>query len=89
MMLVEAVVIDATHLELKKPLSGKVGKRYIISIFDPESERKEALKQLEAAYLSMTDEQRQLEIDLAEEGLRGQPDFLEQFVNEEEENWWQ
>ncbi len=82
MTLVEAIMIDATHLELKKPLSGKTGKRYIIQIFDPEAERKEALKQLEAAYLSMTDEQRQLEIDLAEEGLQGQPDFLEQFVNE-------
>lgn len=56
---------------------------------EPEAERKEALKQLKAAYLLMTGKQRQLEIDLAEEGLQGQPDFLEQFVNEEEDSWWE
>jgi hypothetical protein len=89
MISVEAIMVDATHLELKTPLLKGIGKRYIIHIIDPEEEWKESTEQLKAAYLSMTNEERTREIDLAEEGLQGHPEFLDQFVNEEEDRWWE
>lgn len=35
----------------------------------------------------MTDKERTQEIELSEEGLQGQPKFLDQFANEGEEKW--
>jgi len=39
----------------------------------------QALRELESAYLTMTPEERQQEIALAEEGLQGQPSIVEMF----------
>ena len=89
MISVEAIMIDATHLELKTPLPESIGKQYFVHIIDPAEEWNKAIRQLKAAYLSMTDEEKAREIDLAEEGLQGQPEFLNQFSNEEEERWWE
>ena len=88
MISVEAIMIDERRLELKMPFPEGIGKHYIIHIVEPEEERKETIRRLKDAYLSMTDKERAQEIELAEEGLHGQPKFLDQFANEGEEKWW-
>jgi hypothetical protein len=80
---VEAIALDDRHLELKKSLPIGVGKRLMIQILSSQKERALLLKQLEQAYLSMSDEEKQMEIEIAEEGLQGQPDIDTQFPGEE------
>jgi hypothetical protein len=47
------------------------------------------LHELKAAYLTMSEQERQAEVALAEEGLRAQPDMAEAFPGEAEWPWWE
>ena len=86
---VEAIALDDQHLELKEPLPQNIGKRFLIKILSPIVEHSDQLKQLEEAYLTMSEEERNRELDLAEEGLQLQSDLNEQFPDEEDELWWE
>jgi prevent-host-death family protein len=52
-------------------------------------EQGQALRELRAAYLTMSEQERQVEIAHAEEGLRGQISPDEAFPDEEEWPWWE
>lgn len=84
----EAVVVDATHLELKRPLPLSPGERLLIQIV-VESEEEHLLRELEAAYLLMSEQERQEEITLSEEGLLGASEPAMAFPGEEEWPWWE
>ena len=86
---IEAVVLDATHLELKTPLPEAVGQRLLIHIVLPDEEQQPLLRELQAAYLTMSEQERQAEIALAEEGLRGQLSPTGEFPEEPEWPWWE
>ena len=89
MKTLEAIVLDATHLELKTLLSEAPGRRLLIQIVALDEEQGHLLRELEAAYLAMSERERQAEVDLAEEGLYGQPDPAEAFPGEDEWPWWE
>ena len=86
---VEAVVLDATHLELKVPLSNIAGQRLLVHIIPLERESSHLLYELEVAYLTMSEQERRTEIALAEEGLHGELTPTEAFPGEEEWPWWE
>lgn len=86
---IEVVVVDATHLELKTPLPGVVGQRLLIHIVPLDEEQRLLLRELQAAYLTMSEEERHAEIALAEEGLYGQLSPAEAFPEEGEWPWWE
>lgn len=88
MEIVEAIALDNKHLELKRPLSADIGKRLYIQVLSPQMERSHQLRQLKEAYLTMTEKEKELESNLAEEGLRAQSTLGDQFP-EEEDNWWE
>ncbi len=88
MKAIEAVVLDATHLKLKTPLPEVAGQRLFIHIV-PFREEQERVRELQAAYLTMSEEERQAEVALAEEGLYGQLSPIEAFPGEDEWPWWE
>ncbi len=53
------------------------------------AERRQALHELRAAYLTMSEQERHAEIAHAEEGLRGQLSPDEAFPSEEKWSWWE
>lgn len=85
----EAIVLDAMHLELKTPLPEAPGQRVLIQIVSPSEEQEHLLSKLKAAYLTMSEREREAEVILAEEGLRGQPNLAETFPEEDEWPWWE
>ncbi len=85
----EAVVLDATHLELKTPLPEAPGQRLLIQIVSPSEEQEHSLSKLKAAYLAMSEQEREAEVAMAEEGLYGQPDLAETFPEEDGGPWWE
>ena len=88
MITIEAIALDATHLELQTPLPQAIGQRVLVHIVTALEERAHLLRELESAYRVMSVQERQAEIALAEEGLRGQPDIIAEFTGEDEATWW-
>lgn len=89
MDVIEAIVISPTHLQLKTPVSEEPGQRVFVTISAPDAQPGERLAELRAAYLAMTDENRQAEITWAEEGLQGQPPAAIEFPYEDDSSWWE
>jgi len=89
MKAIEAVVLDATHLKLKTPLPEVAGQRLFIHIVPFREEQERLVRELQAAYLTMSEEERQAEVALAEEGLYGQLSPIEAFPGEDEWPWWE
>lgn len=85
----EAVIVDATHLELKTPLLETVGQRLLVHVVPLRKSPERTLRELEAAYRNLSEEERQAEIALAEEGMWGQLAVEEAFPEEEEWPWWE
>jgi hypothetical protein len=83
---IEAVIVDATHLELKTPLLETIGQRLLVHIVPLPESPERTLRELEAAYRNMSEQERQAEIALAEEGMWGQLP-VEAFSEEEEWSW--
>ena len=86
---VEAIALDDKHLELKKPLSKYIGKHFFINILSSQEERSHLLRLLKKAYMSMNKEDRKEEVEIAEEGLKGQPNLEFLFPNEKDDKWWE
>jgi hypothetical protein len=89
MTMIEAIALDATHLELQTPLPQVAGQRLLVCIMTASEERAHLLRELESAYQVMSIQERQAEIALAEEGLQGQPDVITEFAGEDEATWWE
>lgn len=89
MSVIEATVVSPTHLELKTPVPAKPGQRVLVTITAPDAQPGEKLAELRAAYLAMTDEDRQAEMAWAEEGLQGQPPPAVEFPDEGDAPWWE
>jgi len=89
MNVIEATVISPTHLELKTPVPVKTGQRVFVTITAPDAQLGEKLAELQAAYLAMTDEERQAEMTWAEEGLQGQLPPTIEFPDEGDTPWWE
>lgn len=89
MKAIEAVVLDATHLELKTPLPEVAGRRLLIHVVPFRDEQERLVRELQAAYLTMSEEEREAEVALAEEGLYGQLRPTEAFPGEDEWPWWE
>lgn len=86
---IEATALDSTHLELKRPLPESWGQRLLVRIIPVPAEPGHLLRELRAAYLTMSEQERQAEIALADEGLWAQPDLAEAFPEEAEWPWWE
>jgi hypothetical protein len=86
---IEAVVLDATHLKLKTPLPDVAGQRLFIHIAPFRDEQERLVRELQTAYLTMSEDERQAEVALAEEGLYGQLSLMEAFPGEDEWPWWE
>jgi hypothetical protein len=84
----EATSLNSTHLLLKQSLPKHWGKRLLVRIAPIPAET-EHLRELEAAYLTMSEQERQTEVAIAEEGLQAQPDLSEIFPEEIECPWWE
>lgn len=52
-------------------------------------EQERLVRELQAAYLTMSEDERQAEVALAEEGLYGQLSPSEAFPGEDEWPWWE
>ena len=89
MKAIEAVVLDATHLQLKMPLTEAAGQRLLIHVVPFREEQERLVRELQAAYLAMSEEEREAEVTLAEEGLYGQLSPSEAFPGEDEWPWWE
>jgi hypothetical protein len=89
MKVIEAVVLDATHLELKTPLPEVTGRRLLVHVVSPGEEQELLARELQAAYLTMSEEEQQAEVALAEEGLYGQLSPAEAFPEEDKWQWWE
>lgn len=86
----EAVVVDRTHLTLLCPLPEGWGERLLVVRIAPVLEESERLlHELKSAYVTMSEQERQAEIAMAEEGLRAQQDLTEAFPEEIEWPWWE
>jgi hypothetical protein len=89
MNVIEATVVSPTHLELETPVPAEPGQRVLVTITAPDSQPGEKLAELRAAYLAMTDEDRQAEMTWAEEGLQGQPPPAVEFSDDGDTSWWE
>ncbi len=89
MKAIEAIVLDTTHLELQTPLPEVAGQRLFIHIVPFGEEQERLVRELQAAYLTMSEEERREEVALAEEGLHGQLSPTEAFPGEDEWPWWE
>ncbi len=85
--IINAVAVDEKHLELKEPLSKEAGKKFKIAIILEQQNREQTLERLEKAYLSMSDDERKSESELAEEGIFASPDLDDHL--EESDKWWE
>ncbi len=85
----EATVLDSTHLALRRSLPENWGQCLIVRITPVLTEPEHLLRELRAAYLTMSEQERQTEVSLAEEGLAAQPDLAEAFSEKAEWPWWE
>jgi len=85
----EVTILNSTHLALRRPLPASWGQRLLVRIIPVSTEPGHLLRELEAAYLAMSEQERQAEVALAEEGLWAQPDPVEAFPEEDEWPWWE
>lgn len=85
--ILEAVAIDATHLELREPLPQRAGKNFKIAILAASQNHEQLFDKLKRAYLTMTTAEKNFEVRLAEEGLANAPAL--DFENSEAEKWWE
>ncbi|MCL4706277.1 hypothetical protein KJ068_14000 [bacterium] len=83
--ILEVVVMDETHLELKDPLPQGVGKKIKIAILATSQNHEHALEKLKHAYLTSTKAEQAFEVKLAEEGLATAPGL--EIENGEAEKW--
>lgn len=88
-IITKASALDDTHLELDKALPEGFGRRMLVRVTPVPTEPGHLLRELEAAYLTMSEQERQAEVALAEEGLRAQPDLAKAFSKETEWPWWE
>jgi hypothetical protein len=84
----EATMLDNTHLALLRPLPEHWGRRLLVRIAPMPEESEHLLGELRAAYLTMSERERQAEMAMAEEGLWAQ-DLTEAFPEEIEWPWWE
>ncbi len=75
----EATILDSTHLALRRSLPESWGRRLFIRITPVPPESDHLLRELRAAYLAISEQERQAEVALAEEGMWAQPDLAEAF----------
>ena len=80
---------DAPRLEDLPEIEVTPDTRLPARQWDYPAEQGQALRELRAAYLTMSEQDRQGEIALAEEGLRGQLSLDEASPAEEEYPWWE
>ncbi len=85
----EATIVNSVHLVLRRPVPESWGQRLLVHIVPVPIEPERSLRELRAAYLTMSEQERQAEVALAEEGLRAQPDLVEAFPEEAEWPWWE
>ena len=85
----EATILDSTHLALRRSLPEGWGRRVFIRITPLPPEPDSLMRELRAAYLAMSEQERQAEIALAEEGLWAQPDLAKALPEEAEWPWWE
>ena len=89
-MITEATVLDSTHLVLRHSLPESWEQQQLLVRISPApAEPEHLLHELRAAYLAMSEQERQAEVALAEEGLRTQLDLAEGFPGEAEWPWWE
>ena len=88
-ILTEATTLDGIHLVLKHALPGDWGQRFLVRIAPMPTEGKHLLRELKAAYLTMSEQEHQAEVALAEEGVWTQPDLAETFPEEAGWPWWE
>ncbi len=88
-ILTEATILDGTHLVLKRALPEDWGQKFLVRIMPMPTEGGQFLRELKAAYLAMSEQERQAEVALAEEGLWAQPDLAKAFPEEAEWPWWE
>jgi len=88
-ILTEATTLDGTHLVLKRSLPEDWGQRFLVRIVPMPTEGGQLLRELKAAYLAMSEQERQAEVALAEEGLWAQPGLAKAFPEEAEWPWWE
>ena len=77
-IVMEATVLDGTHLVLNRSLPEDWGQRLLVRIAPMPAESEFLLRELEAAYLTMSERERQAEVALVEELPR-----------EIESPWWE
>ena len=85
--ILDAVAMDATHLELREPLPQSLGKNFRIAILAASRNHEHILEKLKHAYLTMTKAEQAFEVKLAEEGLASAP--VLEIANGEVEKWWE
>ncbi|MCK4451276.1 MAG: hypothetical protein KAW49_12870 [Anaerolineae bacterium] len=85
----EATVLDRTHLVLTRPLPESWEQRLLVRITPVHAASEHLLRELRVAYLMMSEQERQAEVAMAEEGLWAQPDLAEAFPEEAEWPWWE
>ena len=85
----EAVILDSTHLALRHSLPESWGQRLFVRITPIPPTSDHHLRELKAAYLTMSEQERQTEVALAEEGLWSQPELAIAFPEEDEWPWWE
>jgi hypothetical protein len=85
----EATVIDGTHLVLKHALPEDWGQRILVCVMPIPVEPGHLLHELKKAYLTMSEQEHQAEVALAEEGLQTQPDMVDAFPGEAKWPWWE
>ncbi len=81
--------MDRTHLVLTRPLPESWEQRLLVRITPVHAASEHLLRELRAAYLTMSEQERQAEVALTEEGLRAQPDLAKAFPEETEWPWWE
>jgi hypothetical protein len=86
---VEAIAVDATHLELLEAIPTLAGQRVVVKIVAPVDEQSRLLHELRQAYSVQSAAERRTEIALAEEGLYSSPPTAAEFSEEAEDTWWE
>jgi hypothetical protein len=86
---IEAIAVDATHLELLEAIPALAGQRVVVKIIAPMDEQTRLLHELRQAYSVQSEAERQTEIALAEEGLQGSHSITAEFPGEAEGLWWE
>jgi hypothetical protein len=88
-IITRATVLDSTHLVLKRSLPERWGQQLLVRIAPMPADSGHLLRELRAAYLTMTEQERQTGVAMAEEGMQAQPNLTEAFPEEAEWPWWE